>query len=322
MSETSSDVNIYADVAFSQSARILGLIDRKQDSRTFGCCFPYYWKYKLVDFNNLKLQEYILFLSLAYDIEHKNNLLYRSSYCIKICRGICEYWMARGNRNGSASELYPHENSLCATAFGTLAILMSLWLLRDDWPGLPTYLIKLERNVQWLSTHHSSDVANQHVASLASLIVFGQLSHSTQYDRAIEQKVDILRGQLFLQGQYFVEYGGFDYGYQTISLSILSMMRHYFQQEMFDDVLSSGVRFLDDVYDAEGHYVNHETSRRTQYTYPSSFVHGAPDLLQRSLRGIVKNRIITPLWLDDRYAPALAADYLLTYVYGRSAGLC
>jgi len=65
--------------------------------------------------------------------------------------------------------------------------------------------------------------------------------------------------------------------------------------------------------DENGLYDYSETSRKTKFIYPSGLMRLNSPIVNRLRNGLLKNMVINPLWMDDRYCIPLATDYLSAY---------
>ena len=112
----------------------------------------------------------------------------------------------------------------------------------------------------------------------------------------------------------FIEYGGPDLGYHTITLSLLAQLHDKMPDTMLEDMLGAGRAFCNRELDDLGRVPPGSWSRNTQFVYPYSFAAGDEGpLLSRIVRGQLNSQAMNPLWLDDRYMLPLASDYILTY---------
>ena len=75
--------NIYKEIVLSQTPRILGLGDRNESSKTFGCFDRYYWHYKLLDISNARFQESTLLLALLYCNNFNKNINEENIECFE-----------------------------------------------------------------------------------------------------------------------------------------------------------------------------------------------------------------------------------------------
>src|SRR5581483_6991841 len=111
---------------------------------------------------------------------------------------------------------------------------------------------------------------------------------------------------------FFLEYGGADPGYQSVTLACLAHLAKTRPERApaIEAAAKRGADALRGVVREDGTYEWRTTRRRTQFLYPSGLVRFAPDLAARFERGLEQGRVIEPAWLDDRYFLHLAADFL------------
>jgi hypothetical protein len=302
----------FCDLALSQVPRILGLGDRDRRSKTFGCFDRYYWHYRLLDFPNARFQEAALLLALLYGEDFPANIYHGKEKLLEWLQGTVGFWLGIRNGDGSVDEAYPYERSFCATAFSAYAVTESLLLL--DWEAPPT----VERTADWLAKNENRTVSNQMAASAIALYNFYLLTGDVKYRSAAQDKVEAL---LQSQGETgcFPEYGGYDVGYQSVSLSLLAKYYLKAQDSALLGPMKKAVEFLEGKVGEDGNYDREGTSRRTQFLYPHGLEVMKSEVIARLLRGLKANRVINPGWLDDRYVIQLTTDYLQTYLEARRA---
>ncbi|MCE3233924.1 MAG: hypothetical protein K0Q50_104 [Vampirovibrio sp.] len=302
--------SVFSHLALLQAPRILGLCDREPASRTFGCCDRNYWHYRLLDLPNARLQEVCWYLALLYKYPFKgeNGRFYQNPRLVTWIQGMLDFWLKHRNGDGSVNEVYPFERSFCATSFSTLSVTESLLLLDGK---LTADMGALTKTGKWLAANNNPTVFNQEAASLVALHNLATLTGDKKFLCAAAKRKDLI-----LQAQhptgYFPEYGGMDIGYLTISLGLLAL---YVEKTNDGDIMAACQRaasFLEPRIGEDGRYDASQTSRRTQYLYPSGLAAFAPQILNRLQNGLEQDVVINPQWMDDRYCIALATDYLLT----------
>lgn len=301
------DISLYGDVALSQSYRIMSLGDREPGSSTYGCFDRNYWHYRLIDFPNARAQEAVLYLALLYGYNHPDNRFYKQDIVLNWSKAAMVFWGDHLNPDGSTNEWWPLERSFCATTFSTFAMAETCHLL--DWtpPG-----DGLARAARWLDAHENRKVLNQLAGSTCALLLSSIALNDDSLRNAASKKMDILLEMQDAEG-YFTEYGGWDVGYLTITLSCLAKYYQLTQEDRVLDAANRAFRFLDDKIEANGTFDYTIGSRNTQYFYPYAFFAlQEHELLERHLNGLRKNEVINPAWHDDRYCLPLAIDYLQT----------
>lgn len=306
-----SILSLYREIALGQVPRILGLCDRDPDSRTFGCGDRYYWHYRLLDLPNARFQEVSWLTALLYSLPFDERY-YQNSSVLVWTEGMIRFWLGNRNGDGSVNEVYPFERSFCATSFSTLAVTESLLLLK---PALPPeifsgFIHQLAKTGRWLADHDNVEVMNQQAASLVALQNLATLTGSGELVQAARRKREsILQAQA--EAGFFPEYGGMDIGYLSITLGLLALYAQKAHDVDMEVACRKAAGFLEPLIDNQGHYDYSQTSRRTQYLYPSGFHRYSPEILESHARGLKANTVLNPQWMDDRYCIALTVDYLL-----------
>src|SRR3989338_3780210 len=94
---------------------------------------------------------------------------------------------------------------------------------------------------------------------------------------------------------------------------VLRMIQKDKKEELgLKNSIQKAYAFIEGKIGKEGHYDNTETSRKTQFVYP--FIFSERPLREEITKGLKKDKILNPAWLDDRYVIPLAIDYLETGV--------
>lgn len=300
-----SSGNIYSRIALSQVPRILGFGDRVKSSRTYGCFDRYYWHYKLIDFPNARFQEASLLLALLYKNNFEGNIYFNNPKIKEWGVAAIDFWAKARNKDGSVNEAYPNERGFCPTSFTTFSLIEASILLE-----LANKEIFLP-SIRWISKENNIDVSNQEAASTLAIALFYYWTKDEKYKKVYLDKLEKL---LNLQGNdgSFPEYGGFDIGYETITLGILSKLYKYLPDKRILDALKSGLEFLRLLIEEDGTFNNSKTSRKTQYLYPYSFAFLSSDLIKKHLSGLTSDAIMNPASFDDRYVIPITTDYIET----------
>lgn len=287
--------------------RILGFIDADAGSKTYGCCDRNYWHYKLNDYSNARYQEACLILAFAYLDE--SCFLHKNGKILNLIKAIINFWFEKTNKNGSANEIYPYEQSFCATAFGAYIISETIELLGLEISGLRK---KMEKTGEWLEKNGNWHIANQIAASAIGLYNFGKLLNRDDFISESEKRTEYLLAQ-YDKNKYFSEYGGFDLGYASITMSCLSRLYQKTGKAGIFDCLKRSAENFDKLLDKYGNYDNISMSRNTAFVYPFGFKSVKIEVLHKIKAGLEADAILNPDWLDDRYLIGLSNDYLMAY---------
>ncbi len=300
--------------------RCLGQVDRRPKSKTFGCCDVGHWRYATHDLSNARLQEMAWLFALVYARALPGGeRYYRNPNLRAWILGTGFFWAELQAGDGSVPEVYPHERSFCATAFSTWAM-SEVWMLLDldahvDAVTRP-FRSALVQSARWLAANTKPAIANQTAAAAAALRNVHGLEPELGFDGAAETKLQHLLTTQAPDGG-FPEYGGTDYGYQSITLSTLTHLLARWDAPGLREAVARGGALLEQVVDERGLYDYSRTSRQTQFLYPAGLVRLGLSCVERHQCGVERDEVITPLWMDDRYCIPLATDYVLAYLAGQ-----
>jgi hypothetical protein len=289
--------------------RALGLTDRQDRSETFGCCDRAYWHYRQIDFANARFQEIGLMLAYAHALPINKNPYYQKEALVRWSVGIWAHWLESRTVDGAVCEAYPNERSVCATAFTAAAFIETAHLLKDQYDWQPM-LADAERTMHWLSEHTTTDAFNQMAASYLALSGYAALTGRDDAAAWASSRRDVLLSLIRDDG-VLPEYGGFDSGYQSLSLATLAAAeRHFGSNNSIRDALGKASRTMRDNFTPPFGFDTAANARRTQYVFPSG-LSGVDGLLETQIMpSIEAGRALRPSWMDDRYFIGLATDFM------------
>ncbi len=299
--------DLYGETAISQAYRILSLGCRESTSSNYGCFERYYWHYQQIDFVNARFQEAALFLALLFSYKHPKNRFFKKEKIKDWTKAAINYWQKIQHKDGSFDEYWPNERSFIATAFSTYAVVEACRLLALTLPQR-----EIEAACRWLSAHENMDVLNQMAAAASALLISGIVLDDDRIKKWAFAKMDVLLSNQNPEG-YFKEYGGYDIGYLTITLSYLGKFFAETREVRVKEAALKACQYLKDKIRQDGTYDYRKTSRKTQYIYPFGLqVFRQKDLLSRHLFGLKNDLVVNPKWMDDRFCLPLSIDYLQT----------
>ena len=226
-----------------------------------------------------------------------------------------EFWLSSLHPDGSGDEVYPNERSFCATAFSAAAVAEAILIAEFRPPQ------KLALTAKWLACHRKSAAANQMAAAALALQHIAELLHLDELKRTADDMVHILLDSQHPDG-YFPEYGGFDIGYLSITLSLLARLDIKRRDERIQAAARRAIAFLYAKIEEDGTYDNSACSRGTQYLYPFGFAYFKSSIVKKITLGLEADRLINPSWLDDRYVIHMTIDYLRTHLYIEGESRC
>ena len=281
---------------------MIGQIDRDPDSPTFGSCDRHFWLYRLNDFDSGVLQQTSLTLAglviLAQQTEFprcRNLKSEHAAYWRVLAGAINRRNVGLFERKGYVDEYYPGEQSYPASAFAAYATLKSALMLGDEEIVASQGLATVARN---LRPRDAGGATNQDIANVAFQTLLaksqggGSAVDTSQFDA-------LFSGRGAEDG--FLEYGGFDVGYATVSLNYLAFM-------MEDETCADATPFdrlsamLADFVGPSGQMGGDFGSRSTSYFLPFGVLtasYRSAQLAQRFARLDVESVFDK---LDDRYA--------------------
>ncbi|MBI4404064.1 MAG: hypothetical protein HY537_07885 [Deltaproteobacteria bacterium] len=282
--------------------RYLSLVDKNLRSPTYGCSDRCYWKYRIKDYCNFRFQEGGRLIGLAtqlHDSPYRAN-----SILVDLCRANLNYAVKNTNRNGSVTEVYPYENSYCATAM--LAFALSELMI-----GLkitePTSL--LECMLRWLGAQKPSAVINQSAAAAAASYNTFTITGNNEFLDAYSRIFSFIQEDYAKKG-FFSEYGGFDLGYSTLTCSLLAHVYLKNSDKQLHQLIQSELRRINDSLGDNGEFDENTMSRKTQFIYPFALVVFEHPAVEKLVNAISNQNFLHPLWMDDRYFVPLSIDYL------------
>tara|TARA_Y100001970_G_scaffold294299_1_gene450051 strand:+ start:5796 stop:7409 length:1614 start_codon:yes stop_codon:yes gene_type:complete len=251
----------------NNSSRLLSCIDRRPNSRTFGCSDRNYWHYKIVDFPCAMLQETSLTLALLYSIDFNNNNFYKSHQIKEIALSQLEYWKIIQNKNGSFDEFYPNEQSFSATAFTLYSSCYTMQLLKNN---SKEFYDTSKKACDFLINYGDPGASNQVAAAIAAINIFSELYSDDSFDTQLIIMLDKLMESQSNEG-WTPEYGGFDVGYQSITLSYLSDYCRRKPNQNLSSKLLNMISFLSYFIHPDGSVGGDYGSRNTSFLVPFGF---------------------------------------------------
>jgi hypothetical protein len=262
------DLDCLIDLLDRLYPRFIGQIDRDPHSPTYGSGDRSFWMYRLHDFESGVLQQSGLTLALLRDLARGGHL----AKCRNLGADQRAYWEALAqatnlrtadllSASGFLDEYYPGERSYPGTVFAAYATLKSAQLLGQaavmEHPGL---LKTAER----LLFRPPSAAANQDAAAAAFLALYAKLRDWRVGDVSVTVEA-LLRGADG-SGQ-FLEYGGGDLGYASVSLNYLAAMADDGSHAV-KEPLTDLARFVADFITSGGQLGGEFASRSTTYSLP------------------------------------------------------
>lgn len=282
--------------------RILTQICRDERSPSYGCADRNWWHYKIRDFPSIILQQAALAV-----FEAGNNSIIDAQYASKIARACLSFWATRASAFGSFEEYYPWESGYPPLAFSSLAVFK---LLSEGIADTARFHDLANTCAKQLLSRFESQAGNQQVAGLAALAfirkIYPDLVSNSQFAQLKYETLSLQQ-----QEGWFIEYGGPDLGYLSVTLDCLWDL---YDVTSDDDYLVSASRALK--YTARivcnwGSSLGAHNSRNTDYIVPYGLTRFLTSdtseyrSLARGVLGIILERATSPSHhlysVDDRY---------------------
>lgn len=254
--------------------RILTHIDQDPRSRTYGCADRNYWHYRTTDFSSLVLQQAAETIALA-GLSQANSP--NGARLIAISRSAVSFWARCQIDLRGTPEYYRGERSLPALAFSTISIARSVEMLglQDD-----RIHLALKHASSRLFAWTESSASNQQVAAIAALCRIRRLHQDLVSADRLQQKWYEVE-QLMNPEGWWTEHGGFDSGYQSVTVeALIDIQDSSVDVDALLALEKSGL-FLARAITAFGGPLGRGNSRKTVYINPYGVerlaTHGAPD---------------------------------------------
>src|SRR3989338_7835374 len=216
--------------------------------------------------------------------------------------------MRHQHREGCFDEWYKNERSFCVTAFSAYAVTEVLLLLKEELD--PQWIHPMKPSLQkagvWLTRHQNSYVTNQMAMSLLALHNLTHLLEESSFQKAYEQRKAHLFSRQIEEG-WFPEYGGPDIGYVSLTLDAIAKDYQKTNDKKNIEILQKGYDFLRHFFNPDGSIGGDYGSRNSQYIFPHGLeilkntLPQAHDCLEEFYTSLQKNKVPTPLSVDDRY---------------------
>lgn len=305
-------MNLYLNLILKEIPRLLSLLDRIKTSPTYGCFDRQYWKYKTRDYNNSRMQESAYTLALLYNYKSKNNIFYKKQEIKNLAIAACEFWASRQHRNGSFDEYLYNEKSHVATAFSSLTIINTYFLLKLKNKKI---LKALEKAAYWLSKNHDLVVINHDAACIPFFYLMYKITSNKKYLNYLKIKLKKVINHQNKEG-WFEEYEGADIGYQSYSIYYLAKYYELSKDKRILDSLKKAIKFFSYFIHPDGTIGGLYGSRDTNFIIPAGFeilagkIKYAAEIATEIRKSLLNKKIPGPYSFDDRFIAEESYVYL------------
>lgn len=285
--------------------RLLTQACRDPNSPAYGCFDRDWWHYRIRDFPSIILQQgaYTAWLAGARKNPSPQSSPARGEEesLLRLVAGACRFWNVRATRHGAFEEYYPFEQGYPPLAFSTLAVAK----LAHAGVVPPVEIMDgLRVAARQLRTRFEPQAANQQVAGLAALAWLRRLDPALV---PAEEFAVLSEKTLALQTSegWFMEYGGPDLGYLSVTLDCLWDCLDATGDARYRDAAAAGLRCIGRYVETLGGGIGMHNARNTDYILP----YGIARFLSREQKA---NELLSPQSPSARQAEerSLAARVL------------
>jgi hypothetical protein len=312
--------DVYLTPILNNAPRLLGLLNRNISSSSYGCFDREYWHYNTVDFPCARKQEAVLTLTLLYLINNERNRYYQSSEILDYIRSALLCWSRIQNSNGSFNEWYPRESSFVATSFSTYAVSESLLLIRDKLTESEheTVIRALLKAGDWLISRNETRVMNQQTGAVIALLNLHLLTNEKKYFDSSRDKIALLKRRQSEEG-WFLEYGGPDIGYLSLSIDYLCKYYSKTKDDTVKEIISRSLGFIKHFVQPDLIAGGEYASRNTEYLIPHGFeLFSRISEEARFVASVVRKSLLSaesfPHLFDDRYLTYVGYTWLQSFL--------
>lgn len=310
---------LYSLAAVAQVPRLLGMLDREPDSKTFGSFDREHWGWKFRDFPITMLQTAIYPLALLWRHSFPDSRCYRQARVLRWIEGAVKNTCSRQHRNGAFDSVAPYTRSYGVTLAIIHCLTEVLRVLGDDLPSETVDLVRMAvRRGCEFAEKGREDYAfisnHQALFALSWLNASEFLNEPRHRDRADETIEEILRQQS--REGWYREYDGADPGYESLGIFHLAK---YWQRTRSPQLLESlrrSIEFYAHCVHPDGSIGGVYGSRHTQLYFPAGFEILATEIpLAASIAAFMREKIAqgnvpTPAVSDPENLVPLLYAYL------------
>lgn len=239
--------------------RILTQISRDRNLPLTGCGDRNYWHYKIRDFSSLIIQQagYTAWKAAKF-------AGYPESSLRQLAMDSCIFWNRRAVMFRAFEEYYPWEEGYPPLAFSTLS---TIKLVDEGVVKLEDVLPGLKVAARQLLSRFEAQATNQQMAGTAALCYIHKIMPELVPSDLLEK---IIVKTLACQQEegWFMEYGGSDLGYLSVTMDCLWDAYDASGDERFVKAASKALRFIAIFFDLTPRGIGMHNARNTDYVVP------------------------------------------------------
>ncbi|MGF1458624.1 MAG: hypothetical protein ACFBSG_06305 [Leptolyngbyaceae cyanobacterium] len=306
--------DLFAQSALAEIPKILTLMDRNPHSPTYGCCDRNFWQYKIIDFPSGMSQEFVLPIALAYQLDLPSNPFYQQAAMREWAIAGMRYAARSAHADGACDDYFPFERASGAAAFTLYAFLETYWRLDLQDEALLSFFAT---RANWLAHHQETgQLANHEALIVLCLHLLGAVQQSDRWEAQKARRLERLLSWQSAEG-WFQEYGGFDPGYHTLTISCLARINQLQPREDIQKILMQAVDLAAQFVHPDGSFGGEYGSRNTYNFFPHGFelvgqwYAPALGVNDAFLKGLANGK--QPCYADDHIVGHHTWNYLLAW---------
>ncbi|HEC90901.1 MAG TPA: hypothetical protein ENI55_04465 [Alphaproteobacteria bacterium] len=260
--------DLYAAEGLRYMPQVLCMLDQNPLSPTYGCGDRQFWLYKSIDYQGGMYGEFAFPLALAYAHSFPGNVYYGAEKIRDLALAVIRNQLRSAHKDGSNDDFYPFERAMGSTAFTLYAMAEAARVLTVDDQDILAFL---GRRAGWLAgKHETGRLSNHHALAALGLASTAELTG----DAALRRQSDICRDRVLgwqTEEGWFPEYGGFDPGYHTLTLTFLAYLRRITGDDVLTGPLARAVTLAADMVGEDGSMGGEVGSRNSYHFFPHGF---------------------------------------------------
>lgn len=216
--------NFFGAAIIREIPRLLSSLDRCPVSATRGSFDREYWAWATKDFSNMDLQRALYPLAYAYAHSFPGNHYFREASLLEWIKLGVDFWMGRQDRWGTFDHLYVHEKSWMAAAFTLSDLVPTFSLVKAHFPQefQTAWMKAMIRAGEALCNRDELHgfISNHRLGAAAGLLSLAALTGRSDFSQRAKHLIEEVIARQSPEG-WFLEYEGFDPGYQTLATHYL-----------------------------------------------------------------------------------------------------
>ena len=287
--------------------RILSLFDVDPTNKSYGTGDRLYWAWSLIDFGNGTFQGAIhgfarLWKAKLWPYDTSSYIFFKRINSIFLATKYLQ------RKDGSLEESFPNEGSFCVTSLVCFDLICTIELLREDLEETKYFewMNIIERMIRYIEINDETHalISNHLATASAALLKWHKLTGELKSKERGEIFLERILNNQSKEG-WFLEYEGFDAGYQSLCTHYLAEIHRLFPDLGLHDPLKRSIRFLSHFAHPDGSFGGIYGSRCTRFYYPSGIsflskeIEEANELNKFFINSISQKKTITLSSIDE-----------------------